>query len=111
MFFIKNFKSGYIPYYDKNDPTIGHGSHSTNYFWAGHNQGELDDKNDGKQWSHYGGNIRLKRGNGKLKFIFEDEHDRSTIAVSAKNYALDADELYPLILLGSVNTKIMIKIL
>ena len=97
MFLIKNYKSGYFPYKNKNDPTIGHHSYFKHHLYAGHNQDYLDDKNVGQKWRHKGGNIRLKRGDGKLKFIFEDEHDSSTIAVKAEDYHLDADELYPLI--------------
>ena len=107
----KWISTGYIPYYNFKDPTIGHGSLSKNYLWAGHNQGDLDDKKVGQRWAHKGGNIRLKRVDGKLKFIFEEEHDSSTISVEAEDYNLDADELYPLINLYWLKTKIIVKIL
>ena len=110
------FKSGkhgeYYPYNRKG--TIGHYSYQKNTIISsntnGINQYKSLEGKFGQNWGKQNGQVRMKRENGKLSWIFDkDENATSTIVLEAEEYGLDERQLKPLIYLPLPGVKILIK--
>ena len=106
---MSNYDSGYVPFNNRGDKTIGHHSHNSNYLNAGHNEGSLSNSDVGKAWNQHNRQIKVKKVDNELKFIFESEESDSTIVVNDSQYNLNADDLRPLISMYYRGVKVLIK--
>ena len=71
--------------------------------------GKLKNEKAGRTWNKHNGKVKIKRSQGKLFWIWENEDHESTIKVDASDYYLKEEDLNVLIWLGYKGTKIAIR--
>ena len=77
--------------------------------FAGNNQGDLKNEKAGRRWNQLNGKVKIKRSQGKLFWIWENEDHESTIKVDASDYKLKEEDLNVLIRLNRKGDKIAIR--
>ena len=77
--------------------------------FAGNNQGDLKNEKAGRRWNQLNAKVKVKKNQGKLFWIWQDEDHESTIKVDASDYKLKEEDLNVLIRLYWRGIKIAIR--